>query len=591
MNGFLKALLYLSFSGTLMALFLFAVKPVVKKRLSKRFWYYLWIPVLLRLCVPLGGIISVPPLAAEKATTVVAQTESVEIVQMPVDAFAADAQSGMSAQNTTGLQSPESTWTVNMVKLADSRPQQETNSVEMTEEGFGMRLLAAAKTPLTWCVVWAAGAAALTAFHLWSYCRFVRAVKRRSIPATHEELAQLRAMYGEKKTPGLRVCPLVSTPMLIGLFRPEVILPVGEYTQEELANILRHELSHYRRKDLVFKWAALAVNALHWFNPVVWLVRREINNACELACDEAVISAMSETERRSYGATLLNMAASRRLPVGIVATAMATNPIKERIMSIMKYKKMTALMLVAAMLLSAALCGCGIAFAAPAEENENVPEETAKVSVQTEETEAAETGKPTEETEAVETEKTTEETEISETAEPSEYYVLSGTPTSEEWLASDLADTVNGVFDQRYNCAESVYDLTITMDVMDVKNRDCAEIMTLIISDKDEADSITSWNEWFYSTAGEITTLYSAKDADGVILCELPHFEGESAELQRINSEIEEKYLPGIEEKIKNGDRIICMLAGKVGEKAVLIITSINSDGSRFEDFYELPIE
>ncbi len=90
-----------------------------------------------------------------------------------------------------------------------------------------------------------------------------------------------------------------------------IVLPQQAYVQDgmadELNNILQHELTHYRRKDVLYKWFVAAVTSIHWFNPVMLLIRREINRACELSCDEAVISGMSDIEKRSYGNTLLTL--------------------------------------------------------------------------------------------------------------------------------------------------------------------------------------------------------------------------------------------------------------------------------------------
>lgn len=76
--------------------------------------------------------------------------------------------------------------------------------------------------------------------------------------------------------------------MLIGVVRPVIVLP-REVEQERLGDILAHELTHARRHDLLYKWFAVAVTGLHWFNPLMMVVRRQLNRACELSCDAAVV--------------------------------------------------------------------------------------------------------------------------------------------------------------------------------------------------------------------------------------------------------------------------------------------------------------
>lgn len=68
----------------------------------------------------------------------------------------------------------------------------------------------------------------------------------------------------------LRLCPTVSSPMLMGLLHPVILLPDEELTTEELALVLRHELTHLKRGDLLVKAGLVLAYALHWYNPVVW---------------------------------------------------------------------------------------------------------------------------------------------------------------------------------------------------------------------------------------------------------------------------------------------------------------------------------
>jgi len=72
----------------------------------------------------------------------------------------------------------------------------------------------------------------------------------------------------------LEESPLVNTTLLVGALRPVIVLPCGITQEECLRDILAHELTHARRHDLLYKWFAAAVTSLHWFNPLMPLVRR-----------------------------------------------------------------------------------------------------------------------------------------------------------------------------------------------------------------------------------------------------------------------------------------------------------------------------
>ena len=71
--------------------------------------------------------------------------------------------------------------------------------------------------------------------------------------------------------------------------------------------VFRHELMHYRHGDLLIKWFMMFVNAAHWFNPLAYLLTANISEACEVACDMAVIDGMDDAHRRIYMETILNM--------------------------------------------------------------------------------------------------------------------------------------------------------------------------------------------------------------------------------------------------------------------------------------------
>ena len=76
---------------------------------------------------------------------------------------------------------------------------------------------------------------------------------------------------------------LTASPIMTGFIRPDIILPVGELKDKELSYIFIHELTHCRQKDLLYKWLIQFVVCVHWFNPFVYLLEKEVNKACELA--------------------------------------------------------------------------------------------------------------------------------------------------------------------------------------------------------------------------------------------------------------------------------------------------------------------
>jgi hypothetical protein len=95
--------------------------------------------------------------------------------------------------------------------------------------------------------------------------------------------------------------------MLVGVFRPVILLPPVNTADDELAFILRHELIHFKRHDLWYKALILAAAALHWFNPVVYLMAGAAALQCEISCDALVLQGADFEKRRQYGETIIGV--------------------------------------------------------------------------------------------------------------------------------------------------------------------------------------------------------------------------------------------------------------------------------------------
>ena len=101
----------------------------------------------------------------------------------------------------------------------------------------------------------------------------------------------------------------ITSPCLLGFFQPRLLFPqglIGELTPDEFRLVLLHELAHLRRRDIASNWLLAAVETLHWFNPLVWLVTRSLRADREEACDACALAARPEA-RRVYGETLLKL--------------------------------------------------------------------------------------------------------------------------------------------------------------------------------------------------------------------------------------------------------------------------------------------
>lgn len=104
----------------------------------------------------------------------------------------------------------------------------------------------------------------------------------------------------------LRYTYEVANPSCFGLFEKYILLPPHDYSLEELNWILRHELTHYKSKDLYIRYLILFLKCVYWFNPLIYLLDKFVENICEMHCDETVLKGYGLEDRRSYAMTVVN---------------------------------------------------------------------------------------------------------------------------------------------------------------------------------------------------------------------------------------------------------------------------------------------
>ncbi len=148
----------------------------------------------------------------------------------------------------------------------------------------------------------------------------------------------------------------ITSPFVMGLFRPKIYLPsaLGEGEQEY---IILHEQQHIKRLDHVTKALAFLALCVHWFNPLVWLAFVLSGNDMEMSCDEAVIRKMGENIRADYSSSLLSLATGRRLVAG-TPLAFGEGDTEGRIRNLAKYKKPALLVVIIAVAVSIVLAVC-----------------------------------------------------------------------------------------------------------------------------------------------------------------------------------------------------------------------------------------
>ncbi|MFC2477334.1 MAG: M56 family metallopeptidase, partial [Catonella sp.] len=179
---------------------------------------------------------------------------------------------------------------------------------------------------------------------LFLYIRNMREF-RTSLPINNAFIKDWLVKHKLKRKISVRYSDRISTPLSYGIFRPVILLPKNLDLSDTglLSYILTHEYVHIKRFDIITKMFLIAALCVHWFNPTVWVMFILFNRDIELSCDEAVVRIFGEKSKEEYAYALIDMEAKKGKFMPLCSN-FSKNAVKERIISIMKIKKISLIM-------------------------------------------------------------------------------------------------------------------------------------------------------------------------------------------------------------------------------------------------------
>ncbi len=148
----------------------------------------------------------------------------------------------------------------------------------------------------------------------------------------------------------------VVSPFVLGVVRPRIYLPFG-MDAGNLEHVVAHEAAHIRRKDHLWKPFGFLLLAIHWFNPLMWLGYVLLCRDIELACDEKVVKDLSLAEKADYSQALLTCSVNRRV-ITACPLAFGEVGVKNRVKSVLNYKKPAFWIIALALVVSAVVAVC-----------------------------------------------------------------------------------------------------------------------------------------------------------------------------------------------------------------------------------------
>lgn len=272
-----KTVLILSLFGFGITALLLLLKPITAKRLPARWQYCVWITLLISMVFPAYKLI---PKKEALKLSIVPQNQTVQ----------------------TTVQPHEETHPDTVVTYDTPIEYREVNlSPKISIRLFDLI-----------AYIWGAGVLIFLLVVIISYFRFLYRKSKNSVKISDSKFfSEVKKELKIKKHIRLKASSDIDSPILVGILFPTVYIPCREIPDDNMRMVLLHELTHYKRKDLLIKWFAILVNAVHWFNPLCYLACANLSEACEVSCDMSVTKNMSEDEQKLYMQTILNLATER----------------------------------------------------------------------------------------------------------------------------------------------------------------------------------------------------------------------------------------------------------------------------------------
>lgn len=294
----MTGLFEINLSASILVILLIIIRTVFKNRLPKRFFASIWAVVILRLIVPFSVPVQIPSVSPDYSIPLIDRLNGTALAAGEFD-------------------SNGDFYYFYDFSHAEAAKVQDFNG-----------LLIAVSLIVTVIII-----LGFTAIHFSARKRYADA-----LPCDNEKMREFIKGYNLRREIDLRYSDKISAPLTYGILKPVIVLPktCAKDDFEHIECIIAHEMAHIRFFDVLYKWVIMAVTALYWYNPFVWLMFLLSERDIEVACDiEAIEKCGCSGEL--YSGLLIGLEEKRC--TDIYARAFSAGAIKKRIKAILKRKK------------------------------------------------------------------------------------------------------------------------------------------------------------------------------------------------------------------------------------------------------------
>lgn len=300
----------ITISTSLIIIPLLLISPLLKKKYTAKWQYIIWLIIAIRLMIPINfdlqeALLKIPvPNTLESNTT--KTDDLLDSNQLTSDSETLTTLTSENTNSTPSHNEPRSNTNANL--LIETSPSETLNITPLK------------MVSLTWLI----GLILFLIYQFLGYFSFKKNLLRWSRPLTDEDiLINFKAICNELnlvKPIKVMKCKRILSPMTIGLFNPIILLPEVKIPLDELSIILKHELIHVKRHDILYKLIITIANSIHWFNPTVYFMVSEANKDLEFYCDEMVIKNMDIEYKTKYSNAILSVMHSKTNCNSILST-------------------------------------------------------------------------------------------------------------------------------------------------------------------------------------------------------------------------------------------------------------------------------
>ncbi len=321
-----------SLIGTVLAAILLLLKPITRKSFSASWNYYIWVCVLAVMILPVR--VTLPEKDSEFfSQTTNLQTPQFQASDVIMSPFDAD----------FSIDKDEQT---RKTDLEDTNVKKESADKKLSLEHI------MPKISFAWLII----ASSVFTYKFVKYFVFIFQTNKTSYPTDiHQNIS---------KRVSARVSNNTSSPFMTGIFRPVLLLPDVTLSEEQINNIILHEMIHYKRHDILVKWFSVIVKCIHFFNPAVYFICKQLDEECEISCDALVVKDMTRESELSYVNTiiaLLSDSSTKRVPL---TTGMAGSKemLKKRFQIIKNKKRISKKVAFVSLAVASVLIGAAFIF-------------------------------------------------------------------------------------------------------------------------------------------------------------------------------------------------------------------------------------